>query len=87
MWETHINPWSGRSHMPWNNQAKDHKDSAGALEPQSHNYCVHVLQLLRPTWSTAGALEQEKPLQWEACAPHLKKGPCSDEHPEQPKVN
>ena len=46
-----------------------HNDWACALEPVSHNYWAHVLQLLKPVCSRARALQQEKPLQWEAHAP------------------
>ena len=69
---------------------------ACALEPQNLNYWVYVSQLLKPTPLTARTLQQEKPLQWEACTPQLERNPCllqleknlgSNEGPAQPKIN
>ena len=40
-----------------------------AVKPVSHNYWAWVLQLLKPTYPTACALQWEKHLQWEACTP------------------
>ena len=40
-----------------------------ATKPKSHNYWAHALQLLKPEHPGACALQQEKLLHWEACAP------------------
>ena len=37
-------------------------------KPMYHNYCAHQPR--------AGALQQEKPPQWEAHAPQLESSPC-----------
>ena len=47
-----------------------------ALEPESRNYWVHVLQLLKPGHPRACALQQEKPPQQETPAPQLEGSPC-----------
>ena len=39
-----------------------------SLKPSNHNYWAPVLQLLKPECPTVCAPEEEKPLQWEACA-------------------
>ena len=52
-----------------------------ALEPVSHNYWAPVLRLLKPRHPRAHALQQEKPSQWEACAPQ------TEEDPAQSKIN
>ena len=49
-------------------------------EQRSHEPCSnkgHVLQLLKPTYPGAHVLQQEKPLQWEACTPQLESSPHS----------
>ena len=67
-----------------------------APAPQLLCLCSRVpdLQLLNPACMRAGALQQEKPLQWELQGPQLKKSPCSlqleksphsNEDPVQPK--
>ena len=61
-----------------------HNYGACALEPGSHNYWAHMLQLLKPVCPKAHALQQEKPPQWEACVPQLEKSPSSNEDPAQP---
>ena len=43
-----------------------------ATESMSNNYWAHAPQLLKPEHPWACALQQEKPLQWEAHAPHLE---------------
>ena len=48
-----------------------------ATKPLCHNYWPHVLQLLRPMSPRACAPQQEKPLQWEACAAQLESSPHS----------
>ena len=67
----------------------------GATKPVSHNYWAHALHLLKPTRSRAHAPQQEKPLQWEACAPQRRVAPTrcnwrktarSNEDPTQPKI-
>ena len=45
-----------------------------ALEPMSRNYQAHM-PLLKPAHPRACALQQEKPPQWEACAPKLETSP------------
>ena len=47
------------------------------LEPASHNYWGHTMQLLKPACSRACALQQEKPPQWEAYTLQLESSPCS----------
>ena len=49
-----------------------HNCWAHALEPGSHNYWAHALQLLKSKSARDCALQQEKPLQWEALAPQLE---------------
>ena len=44
-----------------------------ALEPGNHNFWSHVPKLLKPTCPRASALQEEKPLQPEALAPHLER--------------
>ena len=55
-----------------------HNYSACALEPESCNYWVHVLQLLKPICprSMFHNKETEKPLQWEARVLQLENSPC-----------
>ena len=80
-----------------------HNNWACALEPGSRNYWAHVPQLPRPSATTteactprAPSLQQENPLQWEACAPQRRAAPArrnwrepahSKEDPMQPKIN
>ena len=56
---------------------------ACTLEPVSHNYWAHEPQLLslraataEARVPTAGAPQQEKPPQWEACAPQWTVAPA-----------
>ena len=72
-----------------------HRCWACALEPRSHNYWAHTLQILKPTHPRACAPQQEKPLQWEDRAPQLEsnpyllqleKSPNSNDDPAQPKI-
>ena len=67
-------------------------------KPMRYNYWAHVPQLLKPVHPRAHAMRslQEKPLQWEACAPQLESRPCSlqleksmcsSEDPAQPKIH
>ena len=53
---------------------KRHNYWASALEPASHNYWAHVPQLLKP--ARLEHLQQEKPLQWEACALQRRVAPA-----------
>ena len=60
-----------------------HNYWACTLEPVSHNYWAHALQLLSPRAATTEAhkprtraLQQEKPPQWEACAPQQTVAPA-----------
>ena len=59
-------PGPGRFHNYW----------ACALEPGSCNCWTHVPQLQKSTYPGAHAPQQEKPLQWEACAPQLERCPA-----------
>ena len=68
----------------------------GATKPAHHNYWAHVSQLLRLAYPRARALQQEKPLQGEACAPHLEssfcpvqleKAPAQQRKPSATKIN
>ena len=69
----------------------------GATKPVHHNYWAHVPQLLKPTRPRARALQQEKPLQWEAraphtgcgelCSPQLKKAHAQQQRPKAAKNN
>ena len=69
---------------------------ASALEPVSHNcWSLHATTAEAHT-PRACALQQEKPPQWEACAPQQIVAPtrgnqrnpaCSNEDPMQPKIN
>ena len=52
-----------------------HNYWACALEPRSHNYWPYMPQLLKPAQPRACAWQQEKPLQWEACAQQLERSP------------
>ena len=60
-----------------------HSYWACALEPASHSYWAHEPQLLSPRATTtearvprARAPQQEKPPQWEACAPQRRAAPA-----------
>ena len=79
----------GRSHM---------LRGSWAHKPQVRSLCfrAHPLQLLKPARSRAWALQQEKPLQWEAHAPqwtvapfhhNCRKALHSNEESVQPKIN
>ena len=66
-----------------------------ALEPRSLTDRAHVL-LLQTKMPGACALQQGRPLQWEACSLQLESGPhspqlekslCSSEDPAQPQIN
>ena len=61
---TRFDPWSGKSSI-----------CLGATKSKHHNYGAHTPKLLKPVYSGAGALQQEKPLQWEAQALKLKNSP------------
>ena len=65
-----------------------HNYWAHALEPSSCNYWAYALQLLKPAHSRAHALQQEKPPQWEVCAPQLERKPTHNNRDQvQPKIN
>ena len=49
---------------------------ACTLQPASHNYWAHVPQLLKPTRLEPRALQQEKPMQWEARTPQWRVAPA-----------
>ena len=66
----------------------------GAPKPVCHNYWAWSswaraleLQLLKSAHPRACAPQQEKPQQWEICAPQLEKSPHSSKDPTQPKIN
>ena len=46
-----------------------------ALEPSGCNYWAHMPQVLKAVHPRACALQQEKPPQWEACAPQWRVAP------------
>ena len=48
-----------------------HNYWACTLEPTCRNFWAHLSQLLKPTGPGACALQQERPLQWEAHTPEL----------------
>ena len=71
-----------------------HNYWACALETTHHNYWARVLQLLKPT-RLEPVLRNEKPPQWEVCAPQGRVAPArhnsrklahSNEDPTQPKI-
>ena len=70
-----FNPWSRK--IPHAAEQLSHNYQACALEPGSHNYWAHVLQLLKPVHPRARAPQQEKPPQWEVRAPQLQNCPHS----------
>ena len=66
----------------------------GATKPVRHSYWAHAPQLLKPARLEPHALQQEKPLQWEAGVPQRRVAPahrnqrkpaCSNQDPMQPK--
>ena len=73
----------------------------GATKPMCHNYWACALEPgSRNYWAHEATAEarapQEKPPQWEACAPQLESSPCylqlekspsTSEDPAQPKIN
>ena len=82
-------PGPGRSHMLRGNLV---------WVPQLLSLCSRAgeLQLQKPSCLREHALQQEKPLQWEAHAPQLQrslylpqlaKSQCSNKDPAQPKLN
>ena len=71
-------PWSGKdSTCHGTTKPICHNYWACGLEPRKHNYWVHVSQILKTVCSRAHALQQEKPLQWEAHALQLESSPDS----------
>ena len=60
---------------------------ACTLESGSHNYWASVLQLLKAACPRGHAPQQEKPPQWEACAPQLKSSRCSPKLEKNPRSN
>ena len=93
--DTGSSPGPGRSYMLRSNQA--HAPQllslcSRACEPQLLSPCAKTTEAHAPR---AHALQQEKPLQWEARAPQWRVGPTcrnerkparSDEDPTQPKI-
>ena len=77
-------PDSGRSHMLWDNKAR---------EPQPWSLCsgARELQLLEPVHPRARALHQEKPLQRQAQALQLERESppptATREEPEDPALH
>ena len=72
-----------------------HNYWAYAWEPGSRNCWAHVAQLLKPVQPKACALQQDKPLQEEACTCnsrvtsvlHNLRKACTAGNPAQPKIN
>ena len=96
--DTNSIPDPGRSHTPWGNYSPVPQLLSCTLEPGNRHYRAraHVLHLLKSWSPRARALQQEKPLQWEACTPQLEssprwlqleKSPWGNEDPVQPKIN
>ena len=48
----------------------------GTAKPMCHNYWAHMAQVLKPVPPRVCAPQQERPPQWEACAPRLESSPC-----------
>ena len=103
-WDTGSIPGPGRFHVLWNNLADEPTlwslcSRAYAYKPMLPvvlNYWVFVLQLQKPIVPRARAPQQEKSLQWEACAPQLESSPSSlqlekahmqQQRPVQPEIN
>ena len=59
--DTGLIPGLGRANMPMSNWAR-------ALEPRSHNYVSRHAVITEARVPRACALQQEKPMQWEATA-------------------
>ena len=57
-----------------------------ALEPGSHNYWAHMLQLLKPE-CPRDVLHKDKPPQWEAHALQLESNPCLLQLEKSPRRN
>ena len=74
--ETGSIPGWGRSHMRWNTTTQEQQLLECALEPGSHSYWAHVLQLLKPERPKDHTPQQEKPWQWEAHAPWVENSLC-----------
>ena len=69
--------WSGKIPHATEHKAKRHNFWDCALEPGSRKYWAHVPKLLRPEHPRDHALQQEKPLQWEAQASQSESSFCS----------
>ena len=68
-------PGPGRYHMPWSNKARVPKLlslHSRARKPQLLSLCATTIEAHVPT---ARALQQKKPLQWEASAPPQRVAP------------
>ena len=65
----------GRPRMPQGSWAHGH--SYCCAHVHNTRAMCHVLQLLKPTFPRALALQQEKPQQWDAHAPPLESSRCS----------
>ena len=70
-----FDPWSKR--IPHAKRQLTHNYCAWALELVSCNYWAHGPQVLKPAHPRACALQQKKPLQWEAHSPQLESSPCT----------
>ena len=86
----------GRSHIAKEQQTHVPQLLSLCSKPGSHNCWPHVSWLLKSVCPTTRAPEQEKPLQWAACTPHLEssphslqadKNPCGNKVPALPKIN
>ena len=89
------NPPANAGDMVWSLIQED-PTYCGATKSRSHNYWVHVSQLLKPVHPRACALQEEKLSQWEAQALQLgnslhslqlEKSLCSKEDLAWPKLN
>ena len=82
----------GRFHMLWGNWAVRHNFRVCALEPMSHNYWAHVLQLLKPICPRACAPQQGEATAMRSPCITTKSGPHSpqletaSEHQQRPST-
>ena len=82
----------GRFHMLWGNWAACHNFRVCTLEPMSHNYWAHVLQLLKPICPRACAPQQGEAIAMRSPCITTKSGPHSpqletaSEHQQRPST-
>ena len=83
--DTGSSPGPGRFHMLQSNEFRAPQLLSlrfRAREPQLLSPCATTTEALLPR---AHALQQEKPPQWEACAPHLEKARVQQQRPNAAK--